>query len=365
MRNVYLNGWGLASSLGVNLKQALENLHAPPGAQQRAILGLEQSFPYFAIASTGGSWHERCASLLRSVVAEAGGVPRNGAIYLASSSLNVGALEKNETHDKNIPDFLAHLAQILDWQGPIYWVNTACTSSLNALLMARTAISNASIDEAIVIGFELENQLSIAGFAGMQLLSKTTSKPFATERDGLVLGEAVAVLRLSALPNRWRLAGGAQVIDSSQASGASTAAYQAMLEQTLADGDLSASDIALIKVQAAGSVPNDAVEADALVDFFARLAIPIPALLSLKPLLGHTLGASGAAEIALLLTLLEQTQLPTQLPTLWPAQSNETDASLQVKLATEKPLHINAILACILGFGGSHTCIAIKDMSAK
>lgn len=357
MREVYLNGCGLASSLGSNLDVALANLHAPPCAQQRAILGLDQSFPYFAIAQTAGSWHERCASLLRSVMAEAGAMKRNGAIYLASSSLNVGAIEKNEAHCKHIPDFLAQLAEILDWQGPIYWVNTACTSSLNALLMARLAIANEHIDEAMIIGFELENQLSIAGFAGMQLLSKTRSKPFAFDRDGLVLGEALAILRLSTQTSRWRIAGGAQVIDSNQASGASTRAYHAMLEQCLLDAGLGAADIGLIKVQAAGSIPNDAVEAQALVDFFNQRAMPLPALLSLKPLLGHTLGASGAAEIALLLKILEQQE--------WPDQPRETDINLKVELACENPADIHSILACILGFGGSHTCIAIEDMQAK
>ncbi len=187
-------------------------------------------------------------------------------------------------------------------------------------------------------------------------MSKTGSKPFATERDGLVLGEALAVLRLSAKAGRWRLAGGAQVIDSSQASGASTRAYHAMLEQTLMDNGLSVSDISLIKVQAAGSIPNDAVEALALVDFFEQRAIPLPALLSLKPLLGHTLGASGAAEIALLMKILEQGQ--------WPDQVQETDTSLNVRLAKEKPMNVNTVLACILGFGGSHSCVVIQDMYA-
>ncbi len=357
MREVYINGWGLASSLGPNLDVALKNLHTPPAAQQRVILGLDQSFPYFAITQSGSNWHERCARILRSVVAEASAMTCNGAIYLASSSLNVGALEKNETHCQNIPDFLGQLAKILDWQGPRYWINTACTSSLNAMLMAREAISNEVIDEALIIGFELENQLSIAGFAGMQLLSKTESKPFATERDGLVLGEAIAVLRLSAQTSRWQLAGGTQVIDSSQASGASTKAYQTMLKQTLADAKVSIEDIDLMKVQAAGSIPNDAIEANAINNFFEQSTISPPALLSLKSLLGHTLGASGAVEIALLLEIIERQK--------WPAQQKNTDVNLRVELASKMPQKTRTILACILGFGGSHTCLAIKDMAIK
>jgi 3-oxoacyl-[acyl-carrier-protein] synthase-1 len=125
-----------------------------------------------------------------------------------------------------------------------------------------------------------------------------------------------------------------------------------MLKQTLADANLRAGQIDLIKVQAAGSVPNDAVEANALRDFFA----PLPPLLSLKPLIGHTLGASGAAEIALMLAMLEKRQ--------WPVLPFERDAGLGVTLAAELPAQRRHILACIMGFGGSHSCIALEDTSA-
>jgi 3-oxoacyl-[acyl-carrier-protein] synthase-1 len=80
-------------------------------------------------------------------------------------------------------------------------------------------------------------------------------------------------------------------------------------------------------------------------------------LLSLKPLIGHTLGASGAAEIALLLAMLEQQQ--------WPDLAAETEPESGLQLAAERPLQIRHILACILGFGGSHSCIAIEDTDAS
>jgi 3-oxoacyl-[acyl-carrier-protein] synthase-1 len=105
----------------------------------------------------------------------------------------------------------------------------------------------------------------------------------------------------------------------------------------------------LIKVQAAGSIANDEVEAHALREYFPAL----PPLLSLKPLIGHTLGAAGAAEIALLLALLEHKQ--------WSRNAVEVDEALGVELAPEAPRIAKHVLACILGFGGSHTCVALED----
>lgn len=295
--------------------------------------------------------------LIRQVAEEAGYRPggdkeQRTGIYLASSSTYVGAMEQGANPFKDLSDFVAAIASMLDWQGPLTLINSACTSSLNALLEARLALEQDQIDEAFVIGLELENRLSLAGFAGLQLLSSTQAQPFQTQRDGQILGEAIAVLRLSRQPGRWRLAGGAHVVDSSQISSASTAAYRTMLEQTLNEAQWTSAQVDVIKVQASGSTINDAVEAEALLDFFSPAELP--ALVSLKPVIGHTLGASGAAEIALLLSMLEQRQ--------WPV-GQEAVSELKAGLALHPPPQLKRLLACILGFGGSHACVAIEAMS--
>lgn len=83
----------------------------------------------------------------------------------------------------------------------------------------------------------------------------------------------------------------------------------------------------------------------------------MPALVSLKPHIGHTLGASGAAEIALLLAMLAQRQ--------WPTCQQGEDAALNVSLAAQSPQRIAKLLACILGFGGSHACVAIEAVPCQ
>ncbi|MBK8889975.1 MAG: hypothetical protein IPN75_06055 [Dechloromonas sp.] len=57
-------------------------------------------------------------------------------------------------------------------------------------------------------------------------------------------------------------------------------------------------EIELIKLQAAGSPGTDLAEGNALRQVFG---IYPPPLLSLKPYLGHTLGASGIVELVTLL----------------------------------------------------------------
>lgn len=349
MSQVYISGMGLVSSMGPNLGLALQNLTKTPTLALRKVKGLEPLFPYHAIPYSALTWRERCETLIKQALDQTGCSNRSASLFIASSSSYAGALESGEAHAKNIPEFLRQITSALDWQGPIHWISTACTSAHNAILAAKNALLAQVIDDAVIIGLELENQLSIAGFAGMQLLSTQAARPFASDRAGLVLGEAVAAVHLSRQTNRWRIAGGTHVIDSSQPSGASLTAYQKMLDLTISSAGFDKNTIDLIKVQAAGSSLNDETEAHALTGYFASL----PQLISLKTLIGHTLGASGAAEIVLLLGLLEQKKWPTNLPAAAP--------NLHVALAKSLPRSTKQILACILGFGGSHSCIAIED----
>jgi 3-oxoacyl-[acyl-carrier-protein] synthase-1 len=167
-------------------------------------------------------------------------------------------------------------------------------------------------------------------------------------RDGLVLGEAVAALRLSTHESaHWKMLGGANVVDGSQPTGASASAVVSMYQRALAASELAAEAIDLVKVQAAGSPGNDAAEAQGLRVAFQTM----PALVSLKAAIGHSMGASGAAEIALLIACLDHG--------VWPRYEVEADTELGVALATSAPDRVQNVMATILGFGGSHATVVL------
>ena len=200
-----------------------------------------------------------------------------------------------------------------------------------------------------MLGIELENKITLGGFAALQLLSSDSSKPFGLHRDGLVLGEAVAALRLSNRESSpWQMLGGANVVDGNYLTGASVSAIVHMYQRAWAASGLTADAIDLIKVQAAGSPGNDAIEAQGLRAAYTKT----PALISLKATLGHTMGASGAAEIALLTACLDQR--------VWPQYPAVGDEALGVNLASERPVFVQHVMATILGFGGGHATVALK-----
>jgi 3-oxoacyl-[acyl-carrier-protein] synthase I len=351
MKPVYLAGRGLACALGLDVQASLAALRQGGVATSSYSLpgALGGSFPYHAIPGPHSDWNERARSLVLGVAIEAGAQKiRSGALFIATSSFDIGGVEQG-TAQMDYSAFSNKIAAWLEWSGPVYVINTACTSSLNALIAAQAMLNAGEAEDALVLGIELDNQLTLGGFACLQLLSATSSKPFGANRNGLVLGEAVAALRLSTHgPAQWQMLGGANVVDGSQPTGASAAAVVSMYQRALEASGLTAEAIDLIKVQAAGSPGNDAVEAQGLLEAFPNM----PSLVSLKAAMGHTMGASGAAEIALLTACLEQGA--------WPKYKAAADTELGVALAVTAPDRVRHVLATILGFGGSHASVVLE-----
>ena len=359
MNEVYIAGRGLASALGPDLASALIALGQGLVAPARFELAPGLGWPYFAIteedAEEAADWSERARRITCRVAAESGALagPRSGPLFVASSSHDIGGCEIGSDFEGDCHRFAQTVAAWLDWRGPVFTVSTACTSSLNALRGARTLIRHGQADHALVLGLELRNRVTLGGFAGMQLLSPRRALPLGQGRDGLVLGEAAAALHLSSTPARWRIAGGANVVAGQDPTGIDAGAVAAMCRQALVDSALAPADIALIKPQAAGSPANDAIEASALAQVFATM----PALVSFKGVIGHTLGAAGAAELALLMACLESGT--------WPRVDYAQDAALKAALAGQAPAHARHVLASILGFGGGHAAVVLEDRAAR
>lgn len=351
MTDLYLHGRSLISALGGDLSAAAASLAGGGVRPARIPLPGGSEWPCFRIDDPQPSWQQRARTLLCAAIAQAGVSERRDApLFIASSSFQVGAIEANEsTRLNDYYCFAEEIAAWLDWRGPVTLVSTACTSSLQALLAAAAHIRAGASEDAVVLGVELANQFTLAGFAAMQLLSPNVSHPLGSDRDGLVLGEAVAVLHLARRPARWRLRGGASLVDGRDPTGARPDTVAELCRQALASSGLPPGAVDLVKVQAAGSPYNDSNEVAGLAEVFAAL----PPLVSLKGMIGHTLGAAGAAELALMLECLERG--------VWPRIDYPLDPEAGAGLAHDRPAQVRQMLALILGFGGGYAAVAVED----
>lgn len=320
MKTVRIAALGHCSALGLDATAAgaalAARLHepappAPPSACRRV---LDRDWPWFALPLAETGWRARAqaavlgvgSELRRALPAE---LWADTPLFLASSSLQAGALEEAARASGRIElpvDAAAFAQDVAGWLGlhGTPWVfSTTCTSGFAALDAAAGLIASGGIERAVVLGVELANDISIAGFSGLGLLAEAGAPP----GSGLVLGEAVAGVLLCAADDAtiaadsgWRIAGCALGVDGHSPTGPAPdgARIAELLARTLQAAGLEPRDIDLLKPHRGGLAATDEPEARALAAVFGD---HLPPLAALKPQLGHTLGASALAETTALL----------------------------------------------------------------
>lgn len=270
---------------------------------------------------------------------------------VGSSSHFIGAREAQPEAELGPPvEFAARLARCFGASGPVMTVNTACTSGLTALALARDMIDAGRCRHALVLGVELANRLSGIGFGALGLLSASTAKPCDRDRDGLVLGEAFGALLVSD-SGAWRIAAAAAEIDPSgfAAPAPNESVFARAMRAALSAAGWKAAQVDLLKLQAGGSPSGDLAEARAVRSLFA----PLPRLVSFKGAIGHTLGASGPAELALLLAALSRGRVP---PT---SGFRHADPEVGLEPRAADGSSVRRVLFNLAGFGGHVASLAL------
>ena len=240
--------------------------------------------------------------------------------------------------------------------GPVLTVSTACSSSANAVLLARDLIARGRAQRALVLGIEAFSRIALGGFQALMLLDPDGCKPFDAKRRGLQLGEAVVALMLDAqgAARDPQLLGGANLCDIHHVTSASPdgAAMHRAMRQALADAGLQPQDVVVVKAHGTGSLDNDQAEAAALRALFGDTPPPVAAL---KRYVGHALGACGALEIASLTASLARDALPAALGCEAPDPALGIAPLRQAVPAPRGPYLYN-----FFGFGGNYAALVLR-----
>lgn len=306
----------------------------------------------------GHGWMQRAEAIARAVAtalrekaklpeAEWSAMP----CFVGSSSHFIGAREEQPEATLGPPvEFAAQLARWFGVSGPVMAVNTACTSGLTALGLASDRVQSGACAHALVLGVELANRLSALGFAALGLLTATQARPCDRDRDGLALGEALGAVIVSG-SGPWRIAALSSEIDPAGFS--APAPNETVIARAMKNALSVAGwkEIDLLKLQAGGSPSGDLAEARAVRDVFAT---PPRSLVSFKGEIGHTLGASGPAELALLLDALARGAVP---PT---AGFRQPDPELGLEPKAEDGRSVRRVLFNLAGFGGHVASLALE-----
>lgn len=328
-QEVFVRDVAVMSALGNDVHEAAAGLRSALWSESYKTFLFGQTPTtrgYYALNTKAArnSFERKLEAVLESLVHRVGLSPAEWekcALYMGSTSMNLTSWEGAFKEDTNVTTMASmdgygeigrKLAEKFGIGGEILLFSTACTSSANALLEASREIRSGEIERAIVMGFEFYNELTICGFEAMGLLGKEGCKPFDQERSGMVLGEGCAAVLLDSVSSKdggiLRMLGGSNLSDvhSITSHNVDGAIIARTLRDALEDAEVEADTITHIKAHATGSTYNDVAEGRGI-----RLVFPRPPeVFVLKAAVGHTLGACGALELALLYGTLQEGFIP-------------------------------------------------------
>jgi 3-oxoacyl-[acyl-carrier-protein] synthase II len=262
--------------------------------------------------------------------------------------------------------------------GPVLSVSTACTSSTDAIGVAKALIEAGQADVIIAGGAEAPIcPMLFAAFDRLGMMSKsfndepeTASRPFSVDRDGFVLGEGAVMLVLESVAHAHErgarilasISGYAATCDAnshfSQDEGGADA--ELAVRRTLEGGGVVTGEIDYVNAHGSATRQNDAFESALIKRIFAERATEIP-ISSSKSFFGHLLGCCGAAEVAAIVAGMSGGFIP---PTL---NLHHPDPALALDFVPHRarPGAIDTALSINFGFGSRNAAVLLRAAPAK
>ncbi|MCF2504616.1 beta-ketoacyl-[acyl-carrier-protein] synthase family protein [Dyadobacter sp. CY107] len=236
-------------------------------------------------------------------------------------------------------------------------INTACSSSANAILMGARLIRSGRAKRVIVGGVDSLAKYTVNGFNSLKILSAEACKPFDENRDGLNLGEAAAYLVLEGeevvgdKKVYAEVAGYGNANDAHHPSAMSDEATGAIrsMQEAVASAGIGFDRIDYVNAHGTGTPNNDAVELFGMSQLFDT----IPPFNSTKSYTGHTLGAAGAVEAIFSILSIVHNEIFASLHVKTPMSSH--NARPVSAFTSDKKL--SYALSNSFGFGGNCTSL--------
>jgi len=272
--------------------------------------------------------------------------------------------------EPNMP--AAHIAMLTGARGPARSCLTACAASTQAVGEATMIIRRGDADVIIAGGaHSMIHPLGVMGFNRLTALStrndspETASRPFSASRDGFVLGEGAAIVILESLKSAKKR--GVKILAEVIGYGSSSDAFritdmheegrgaiQAMTA-ALADAGISYKDVDYINTHGTSTMENDLIETKAIKAVFKEEAKNIPAS-SVKSMMGHLIGAAGAAELITCILAIRDNIVPPTMNLI------DRDPKLDLDYVPNKPrkMPVNIAMNESFGFGGQNNVVIIK-----
>ncbi len=257
----------------------------------------------------------------------------------------------------------AHISMAFGLTGPAFSISSACASSNHAIGLAAQMIRWGAAPMMLAGGADA--MLTFGGlkvWQGLRLLSPDGCRPFAADRNGMVLGEGSAVFvledmdhaRARGAPVLAEVAGWAMGADAADLVAPSPAGAERAMRAALADAGLAPADIHYLNAHGTGTRANDAAEAEAIMRVFGAHGPPVS---STKALHGHAMGATGAIELLACLMALDGGLIAPMPAPLTP----DPACGLRLVIGQPQQADVRATLSNGFGFGGMNATLILTQ----
>jgi 3-oxoacyl-[acyl-carrier-protein] synthase II len=265
----------------------------------------------------------------------------------------------------------------LGTKGPLMSECTACAASNMAIGDALDAIRVGRADAMLAGGTEAPvTAVGIAGFDSMRALSRRNgdpakaSRPFDAERDGLVMGEAGAVLVLEELEHAkardakiyGELVGYGVSADAAHMTEPDPTGENPARAMRMAfdDAGVDPSEVGYVNAHATSTPLGDASETRVLKKALGEENAQKTPISSTKGATGHCFGAAGAVEAVFTVLAVRDRKLP---PTInYEVEDPSCDLDYIPNEARDAP-DLDVACSNSFGFGGHNACIVVRRFS--
>lgn len=266
----------------------------------------------------------------------------------------------------------ADLARSAGALGPCAVVSDGCTSGLDAVGYAADLIADGAADVMLAGASDAPiSPITVACFDAIRATSpdnddaEHASRPFDLNRRGFVLGEGAAVLVLEDWDRavargaqiHAELAGFANRCNAFHMTGLKTDGREMAeaIQLALDRARLDPGDVHYVNAHGSGTRQNDRHETAAFKRSLGEHAYRVP-ISSIKSMIGHSLGAIGALELAASVLAMDNQLIPPTANLHTP--DPECDLDFVPLVAREAP--VRSVLSVGSGFGGFQSAVVLR-----
>jgi len=237
-------------------------------------------------------------------------------------------------------------------------IATACAAGNYAIGDGFDAVATGDVDVALCGGADAMCRMTFTGFYRLGAVDPAACRPFDVDRRGILTGEGAGVLVLEPLDTA--VARGARIYAEVLGYGLNCDAGHPVapdrdsvgrcMRLALDNAGVAPGDVDLISAHGTGTKANDVTECGAIHDVFG---VTPPRTVSVKSMLGHTMGAASAlSAIACSLAIAEGFIPPT-------INHTTTDPECDVDCVpnTAVPATLNVVQNNALAFGGNNSVV--------